>query len=121
MWDAGGWSVAWCGTGNEISGFGGLDLIGKAAVLKTAAGNRFGVRVPGPPPPYSTVYHTIFGPALLGPIFALGTGGYPPTQRSYCQANFQGRERCQAHCTDAATRFRSFASSTARCLGYCNG
>src|SRR4029078_1471183 len=35
--------------GNEISWFGGLDLIGKAAVLKTAAGNRFGVRVPGPP------------------------------------------------------------------------
>ena len=28
---------------------GGLDLIGKAAVLKTAARKRFGVRVPGPP------------------------------------------------------------------------
>ncbi len=30
---------------------GGLDLTGKAAVLKTAARERFGVRIPGPPWP----------------------------------------------------------------------
>ena len=44
------WSgVAQGGARNDLSGFGGLDLIGKAAVLKTAARKRFGVRVPGPP------------------------------------------------------------------------
>ena len=32
-----------------VAPLGGLDLTGKAAVLKTAARERFGVRIPGPP------------------------------------------------------------------------
>ena len=36
---------------------GGLDLTGKAAVLKTAARERFGVRVPGPPYPQNPLFY----------------------------------------------------------------
>ncbi len=65
-----------------VTSLGGLDLTGKAAVLKTAARERFGVRIPGPPSLYinnlrtlSTGEGFVFG-HILGHIGGNAVGGW---------------------------------------------
>jgi hypothetical protein len=79
---------------------GGLDLIGKAAVLKTAGGNPFRVRIPGPPLSILNAFvgdSTIWGRVLETPM---GTAADPRARRAGCAARLrataEGRRAHQA-------------------------